>query len=444
MPVPYHGRMNRPARLSALLFLLFLAACASAPLPPPAPDAAPATTAATALATAPATATAAHPLLLISLDGVNPQYLGRGDTPNLDRLAAEGVQAQWMNPSYPSLTFPNHYTVVTGLRPDHHGIVHNTMQDAELGRFWLANREAVGDGRWWGGEPIWVGAEKAGLATATLSWPGSEAAIQGVRPQRWLPFDAQRPIAARVDTVAGWLTGPEVTRPRLATLYFEHVDTAGHEHGPDSPQRHQALREVDAGVGALLDRLRQAGVLDRTDIVVVSDHGMAQVAEGQVVVIEDMVDPEWVDLVAGGQVVGFNPRAGHERQAEAALLGRHERYNCWRRQALPPRWHYGSHPRVPAIVCQMDTGWDALPRKYLDKRAPGTRGSHGFDPADPAMRAIFIARGPSFRAGTTIPAFDNVDVYPLLVHLLGIPAAPNDGDPQTLLPTLREAAPPGH
>ena len=252
MPVPYHGRMNRPARLSALLFLLFLAACASAPLPlpPPAPDAAPATTAATAPATAPATATAAHPLLLISLDGVNPQYLGRGDTPNLDRLAAEGVQAQWMNPSYPSLTFPNHYTVVTGLRPDHHGIVHNTMQDAELGRFWLANREAVGDGRWWGGEPIWVGAEKAGLATATLSWPGSEAAIQGVRPQRWLPFDAQRPIAARVDTVAGWLTGPEVTRPRLATLYFEHVDTAGHEHGPDSPQRHQALREVDAGVGA--------------------------------------------------------------------------------------------------------------------------------------------------------------------------------------------------
>ena len=133
MPVPYHGRMNRPARLSALLFLLFLAACASAPLPlpPPAPDAAPATTA----ATAPATATAAHPLLLISLDGVNPQYLGRGDTPNLDRLAAEGVQAQWMNPSYPSLTFPNHYTVVTGLRPDHHGIVHNTMQDAQLGRF---------------------------------------------------------------------------------------------------------------------------------------------------------------------------------------------------------------------------------------------------------------------------------------------------------------------
>ena len=198
---------------------------------------------------------------------------------------------------------------------------------------------------------------------------------------------------------------------------------------------------MDAGVGALLDRLRQAGVLDRTDIVVVSDHGMAPVTDGQVVVIEDMVDPALVELVAGGQVVGFNPREGRQGEAEAALLGRHERHECWRKQDLPQRWHYGAHPRVPAIVCQMDPGWDALPRKYLANRAPGTRGSHGYDPADPAMQAIFIARGPSFHSGATIAAFDNVDVYPLLARLLGIPAAANDGNPDTLLPVLREASP---
>ena len=163
---------------------------------------------------------------------------------------------------------------------------------------------------------------------------------------------------------------------------------------------------------------------------------MAEVADGHAIAIEDMVDPDLVELVAPGQVVGFNPRDGHQAQAEAALLGRHPRYQCWRKQELPARWHYGSHRRVPAIVCQMDLGWDALPRRYLANRAPGTRGSHGYDPAEPAMRAIFIARGPSFRSGTTIPAFDNVDVYPLLTRLLGIPAAPNDGNPSTLLPAL--------
>lgn len=413
--------MSRPSRLFAPLLLLFLAACSTPPV-----------------VVAPSAA-APHPLLLISLDGVHPSFLGRGDTPNLDRLAREGAHAEWMNPSYPSLTFPNHYTLVTGLRPDHHGIVHNTMRDAGLGRFWLSNRDAVGDGRWWGGEPVWVGAEKAGLPTATLSWPGSEAAIGGVRPTRWSLFDAERPIAERVDTVAAWLAEPVATRPRLATLYFEHVDGAGHAHGPDSAHMRQALREVDAGIGELLDRLERAGTLDSIDIVVVSDHGMAEVPEGQVIAIEDMVDPALVEPVSFGQVVGFDPRQGRGHEAEAALLGRHQRYQCWRRQELPERWHYGTHPRIPAIVCQMDKGWDAVSRKSLAHRAAGTRGSHGYDPAEPAMRAIFIARGPSFRTGVTLPAFDNVDVYPLLARLLGIPAAPNDGNPQTLLPLLRPA-----
>ncbi len=418
--------MSRPFRLFAPLLLLFLAACSTPPVAVAPPGREP------------------HPLLLISLDGVHPGFLGRGDTPNLDRLAREGVHAEWMNPSYPSLTFPNHYTLVTGLRPDHHGIVHNTMRDAGLGRFWQSNRKAVSDDGWWGGEPLWVGAEKAGLPTATLSWPGSEAAIHGLRPTRWSPFDAERPITERVDTVAAWLAEPLSTRPRLATLYLEHVDAAGHAHGPDSGQLHQAMREVDAGIGELLDRLERAGMLDATDIVVVSDHGMAEVPDGHVVVVEDMVAPALAEPVSFGQVIGFDPREGRQQQAEAALLGRHEHYECWRKQELPARWHYGTHPRIPAIVCQMDKGWDALSRKSLANRAAGTRGSHGYDPAEPAMHAIFIARGPSFREGAVIPAFDNVDVYPLLARLLGIPAAPNDGNPRTLLPVLREAPAPGH
>lgn len=414
--VSYHGRMTCLRRLLLPLLLLLGACTGLTPrdAPPPA-------------------------LLLISLDGVHPGFLGHGDTPHLDRLAARSVRAEWMTPSYPSLTFPNHYTIVTGLRPDRHGIVHNTMHDANLGGFALKNREAVGDGRWWGGEPLWVSAENAGLPTATLSWPGSEAAVGNVRPGRWHAFDETRPIAERVETVAGWLAEPDATRPRLATLYFEHPDAAAHAHGPRSPQLRAAMREVDAAIGTLLDRLARSGALARTDIVIVSDHGMAEVPEGQVVVTEDIVKPALAEVVTTGQVIGFRPLPGRREAAERQLLGRHAHYECWRREELPARWHYGSHPRIPPIVCQMDVGWDALPRAQLQRRPPGTRGSHGFDPAAPEMRAIFIASGPSFRSGAVLPAFENVDVYPLLAHLLGIAPATHDGSIDKLLPALRSA-----
>lgn len=407
-------------RCFLLPLLLLLSACSSLPSTGDRADTAPTT------------------VLLVSLDGVHPGFLGRGDTPNLDRLAADGVRAQWMTPSYPTLTFPNHYTIVTGLRPDHHGIVHNTMRDETLGGFALKDRDAVGNAGWWGGEPLWVSAEKAGLPTATLSWPGSEAAVAGVRPRRWHAYDETRTIATRVDTVAGWLAEPDTTRPRLVTLYFEHPDSAAHAHGPRSPQLRAAMRQVDAAIGDLLGRLERDGTRARTDIVIVSDHGMAEVADGQVVVIEDMADPGDAEMVTAGQVVGFRPLPGREAAAERQLLGRHDRYACWRRHELPARWHYGTHPRVPPIVCQMETGWDALPREWLARRPSGTRGSHGFDPAAPEMRAVFIANGPSFRSGAVLPAFDNVDVYPLLARLVGIAPVAHDGSIDALLPALRD------
>jgi len=381
-------------------------------------------------------------VLLISLDGVRPDYLGRGDTPHLDRLAREGVQAQWLLPVYPSLTFPNHYSMVTGLYPDHHGIVHNTMRDAELGRFSLSNREAVSDGRWWGGEPIWVTAERAGLATATLSWPGSEAEIQGRRPTRWHVFDGERPIPKRVEMVLGWLSEPEHTRPRLATLYFEHPDSAGHHHGPHSPEVRAAMREVDAGIGTLLDGLEAQGLLDQVNIVVVSDHGMAEVPASHIIATEDMVPAGKAEIVSVGQVIGVAPHPGQEEAVAAVMVGAHAQYACWRKGELPARWHYGQHPRVPAIICQMHEGWDALPGRFVEQRqASGqTRGSHGFDPALESMRAIFIAHGPAFKRGATVPAFENINIQPLLLHLLGLPAMPTDGTLAPVRPALAEAA----
>ncbi|HJW45299.1 MAG TPA: ectonucleotide pyrophosphatase/phosphodiesterase [Lysobacter sp.] len=412
MPTP------RPLALAALT-VLFLASCSSLPAGPREPAS----------------------VLLVSIDGFRADYLDLGITPNLSRVARDGVRAQWMNPSYPTLTFPNHYTMVTGLRPDHHGIVHNTMNDPVLGTFKLTSDRAVGDGRWWGGEPIWVGAEKAGLPTATLFWPGSEAAIQGVRPTRWQHYDGNVSMDKRVDTVLGWLSEPAATRPRFTTLYFDALDHAGHGFGPDAPQTRTTISEIDTAIGRLLAGLSSRELEQRVNVVIVSDHGMAAMPAGQAIAIEDMVAPVDARRVTSGEVVGFAPLPGRERSAEARLLGKHAHYECWRKSELPPHWHYGTHPRIPPIVCQTDVGWEAIPRQSLDARAKkGTRGAHGFAPESPTMRALFIAQGPAFRSGATLPPFDNVDVYPLLAKLIGIAPAANDGDLAPLLPALRDDA----
>ncbi|MCC8626953.1 ectonucleotide pyrophosphatase/phosphodiesterase [Xanthomonas vesicatoria] len=381
---------------------------------------------------------APHTLLLISIDGLRADMLDRGITPNLSQLARDGVRARWMTPSYPSLTFPNHYTLVTGLRPDHHGIVHNSMRDPVLGGFWLSKQDAVSDARWWGGQPLWVGVEQAGLHAATWSWPGSEAAIQGVRPTQWRHYEEGVGIDARVDEVLGWLARSGAQRNRLVTLYFEHVDEAGHDHGPESRDYADSVRAVDTAIGRLLAGMQRDGTRVRTNIIVVSDHGMAEVAPGHAISVEAIAPPRIATAVTDGQVIGFNPLPGQQASAETMLLGTHTHYDCWRKAELPARWHYGTHPRIPSILCQMHEGWDALFPDKLAKRAQqGTRGSHGFDPALPSMRAVFVAQGPDLAQGKTLPGFDNVDVYTLMTRLLGIPAAPNDGNPATLLPALR-------
>ena len=377
------------------------------------------------------------PVLLVSIDAFRADFLDRGVTSNLSRLAREGVRGS-MRPSYPSLTFPNHYSMVTGLRPDRHGIVHNNMRDPALGSFRASNEQSASDGRWWnGGVPLWVSAARAGLPTAAMFWPGTQAEIHGQRPTHWRAYDEAVSGDARVDQVLAWLSQPAATRPRFATLYFEAVDETGHDFGPESREMDATLAAVDASIGRLRDGLAKRGLLDKVNFVIVSDHGLAEVAPGHVVAIEDMVDGNDVTVHSTGQSVGFAPLAGHEAAAEQRLIGRHEHYACWRKSELPARWHYGTHPRVPPIVCQMDEGWDAIHRAEIAKRPLHARGSHGFDPALPSMRALFIGHGPAFRAGAQLPVFDNVDVYPLLARLVGVGAEPGVGEIARVLPALR-------
>jgi len=408
------------SRILALSLTLLLAACAGKTPPP---------------ATTAEVVTPAHPVILISVDGLRADYLQRGLTPNINALAQRGVTTAAMRPSFPSLTFPNHYTLVTGMRPDRHGIVNNNMDDPVLGRFSLGNKDAVGDARWWNGaEPIWVTAERAGIPTATMFWPGSDAAIMGVRPRNWLPFDGSMPEAKRVDQVLAWLD----IKPQagFATLYFDTVDHEGHSFGPDSAQVNTAVAEVDRQIGRLLDGLKARGI--DANIVLVADHGMAQVADDRRVFLQDILDPATIKLVAGGAVASINPAPGQESAARAALLKAHPHMTCWDKADIPPTLHYGRHPRVPAIVCAAEAGWMIWlsPPKPDPSRGP-LGGMHGYDPRDPSMAAAFVAAGPAFRNGVVVPAFDNVDVHPLLLRLLGLPAQQTDGNPATLAPALR-------
>lgn len=369
------------------------------------------------------------PLILISIDGFRADYLDRGLTPTLSALAEGGVRAPAMRPSFPSNTFPNHYTLVTGLRPDRHGVVNNTMEDPALpGGFSLGKREALVDGRWWNdAEPLWVTAERQGRRTATMFWPGSEAEIRGVRPDDWRPYVYGLPAAERVDTVLGWMDRPAEARPDFATLYFEAVDSAAHRHGPNAPETAQALRDTDAALARLLDGLRARGLEERVNLVIVSDHGMAETSNTRVVLLDDVIDPSKVRIVTGGAFVGLEPAVGFDAATEQALLRPGPRHSCWRKANMPARFRYGSHRRVPAILCLAAPGWLISTRADLS-RVQAIGGQHGYDPAHPSMAGLFVASGPAFRRGATVRSFDNVDVYPLMARLLGVRPEPNDGD----------------
>lgn len=364
-------------------------------------------------------------VVLISIDGFRADYLYRGHTPTLSALAARGVTGT-MRPSFPSKTFPNHYTLVTGLRPDRNGIVENNMEDPAIPgvTFKMSNADAVRDRRWWDqGEPIWVASEKAGIRAATMFWPGSEAPVRGVRPSYWRPFNQSVTAEERVDQVLAWMDLPPSERPGLITLYFDDVDTAGHDFGPFSREAEAATTKVDAAIGRLLK-----GAADRgrsVDVVVVADHGMAGLSPDRVRYLEDVLAPDAYRALGSGAFMTIYPNPGREAEVDRALIALHDSYQCWRKAEIPARFHYGRNPRVAPYFCLPETGW-----VLLAKRSPSNHfelGTHGFDPESPQMAALFVAAGPGLKPGVVVQSFDNVDIYPLLAHLLGVKARPTDG-----------------
>lgn len=417
-------------RVLSLLLLVSLALAACAPAnsvaPPPAAQA----------------DAERHALILVSIDGLRHDYRPRAHTPTLDRLAAEGLRAERLIPVFPTLTFPNHYSLVTGLHPDRHGIVGNTMYDPVFdATFSLGNREAVGDGRWWGGEPIWVAAERAGLGAATLFWPGSEAEIAGVRPGTWLPYDSRMPHEARVDSILAWLDRPAATRPRFLTLYFSRVDSEGHRHGPDAPEVMEALEDVDRALGRLVAGLEARGLYEHVDLVIATDHGMAALDPERVVFLDDHIDVDAdVERVTWGAVTGLWPAEGRADAVVEALRGV-PHVQAWRREDVPERFRFRDHRRIAPVVLLADEGWVLSTRANVAQRGRPSGGAHGYDPELDSMAGELIVRGPSFRGGgVVLPRVHMVDLYAPMMRALGLEPAPHEGDPAIERALLAEPA----
>lgn len=372
-------------------------------------------------------------VLLVSLDGFRPDYLDPANTPALNQLAAEGVQAQGLTPPFPSLTFPSHYTIITGLTPEHHGVVSNTMFDPQLNAsFSLSSPSATLDGRWYGGEPLWVTAQKQGQLAATMFWPGADAAIQGVRPAYWKLYNEAMPDQARLDQVLAWLDLPAEKRPTFLTLYFERIDTVGHHNGPRSPVTAAAVHQIDALVGALVQGLKDRQVYDQVNLVVLSDHGMTEISADKVIYLDDYINLADAQVVDWTPLLALRPAAGKEEQVYQALK-KMPHVTLWKKGEVP--YPYNNHVRITPLLALADEGWTITTHSYGFNST--YKAGHGYDPRLPSMQGIFIARGPGFKAGVTVPAFENVHIYELACRLLNLQPAPNDGSLSAVQALLR-------
>ncbi|KAG6769978.1 hypothetical protein POTOM_025645 [Populus tomentosa] len=384
-------------------------------------------------------------VLLISSDGFRFGYQFKTPTPNIHRLIANGTEAETgLIPVFPSLTFPNHYSIVTGLYPAYHGIINNHFVDPKTGEvFTMASHEP----KWWLGEPIWETVAKQGLKASTYFWPGSEVHKGSwTCPQRFCMFyNGSVPFDERVDTVLSYFDLPDSEIPVFMTLYFEDPDHQGHKVGPDDPEITEAVAGIDRMIGKLIDGLEERGVFEDVTIIMVGDHGMVGTCDKKLIFLDDLapwidISAEWVQsytpLLAIRPPPGFAPSAVVAKMNEGLQSGKVQNgknLKMYLKEELPSRLHYAASDRIPPIIGMIGEGFK-VEQKRTNRQECG--GAHGYDNALFSMRTIFIGHGPQFARGRKVPSFENVQIYNLITSILNIQGAPNNGSvsfPSTVL-----------
>ena len=363
------------------------------------------------------------PLILISIDGFRWDYFDKVETPNFDRLIANGSKADGLKTSYPSKTFPNHISIVTGNYPSNHGIISNYFYDADFDEYFYigAGSTAAQDGKWIDAEPIWVTIEKQAKRAMIMFWPMSDAEIMGIRPSKYYVYNEDPTNLDRMDQILSWLLHTGNARPSFLASYFSVVDSKGHSYGPDGDETIEAIRVVDEAIGHLIDGLEAQNILNEVNIMIVSDHGMTETPDTKVINIADYINLDDVVTVGGGPFMEIRPNEGKLESVYQALQNI-DNTQVFKKEDIPDKFNYKNNNRIEPILLLADEHWSIM----TPGRTP-IAGSHGYDPDYQSMNGIFIAHGPAFKSGFSGPEIHNIHLYEMMCKILGVVPANNDG-----------------
>ncbi|KAL2866485.1 alkaline phosphatase family protein [Aspergillus lucknowensis] len=396
------------------------------------------------------TALFAPTTILISLDGFRADFLNRGLTPTLNAFIADGVSPRYMLPSFPSVTFPNHFTLVTGLYPESHGVVGNTFWDPEFEeQFYYTDPSVSMQPKWWNAEPLWMTAENQGVKTAIHMWPGSEAHIGGVEPTFLDQYNGSEALERKTQRILELLDLPGLedeslsgpARPQFIAAYVPNVDADGHTYGPNSTEIRDTISKADDMLAGIFAGIQKRNLTDVVNIVVVSDHGMATTSTERLVQLDDLIDLSLTSHIDGWPLRGIRPKRPEDLktlQDQLALVASkyQDAIEIYTREEMPERYHFKDNDRIAPLWVIPKTGWAIVERPDFDVKAAlqngdvyHPKGIHGYDHEHPLMRAIFVARGPAFPhpPNSRVGVFQNINVYNILCDSLGIAPHPNNG-----------------
>lgn len=360
-------------------------------------------------------------VILISADGFRYDYAEKYKAENLLKLAQSGVSAKAMLPSFPSITFPNHWSLITGLYPAHHGLIDNYFYDYQKKKFYaMSNKEAAEDGTWYGGTPLWSLAEKQGMLSASMMWVGSASDAGGERPTYYYHYHEKFTPNEKVDKVVDWLKLPEDRRPHFITLYFPEVDASGHHFGPDTKETENAVHLVDAAVGTLVEKVKQLG-LKNVNFIFVADHGMIKVdVENPIAIPEMLFDKARFDFYNSQTLLRVVVKNPEEIESVYKELKKNKTsdYDVFLNKRFPKKLNFAlkddRYDRIGQIILV-----PKAPKIFLEKGKKTSLGKHGYSPYEvPEMKATFIAFGPAFKNDKKIGEFQNVNVYPIVTDIL--------------------------
>ncbi len=358
-------------------------------------------------------------VILVSFDGFRWDYVNRDITPNIQELIDNGVHALSLRPSFPSKTFPNHYSIITGMYPENHGIISNNFENIHTGeKFTMRSTE----GNWWVGRAFWEIAENNGITTGTYFWPGSRLADTLRQPTYSKEYYHEKPYEERIDSLLKWLQYPKEKRPNFLSIYFDETDTQGHKHGPNSKGINVSIQRCDSLVKYLRNGLRDIGLLDSVNIILTADHGMTEISKDRAVNIEQMLTGLEYKATDGDPFMMIQPSENDREKIKNILEANQQHYRFYKREDVPDHYHFSNNGLIYDFVLIADLGWmlvDNDDMERWDKYA--SLGTHGFDNNELDMHGIFIASGPAFKKNYKTGTVWNVDIYPLLCEIFNIP-----------------------